>query len=199
MSWPRGRSRRASRRRSGVLLTGALALGLVGGSLAGCGFQPLYAKPDNASIGPVNDLASVYVVPLRDRAGQVFHNFLRDRLNPRGLPADPAYVLAIELTESTQEVAIRADETATRGNLLLRAKFVLTRRDNDQILFNGESNSITSYNILSSQFATYTSEEEARRRGLRELSDRIRLQLGTFFNRARSASAFNPARSAQAS
>ncbi|MGF1608631.1 MAG: LPS assembly lipoprotein LptE [Kiloniellales bacterium] len=168
-------------------LCAALGLMFIAGGLAGCGFQPLYAKPDeSASIGPVNDLASVYVMPLRDRTGQIFHNYLRDRLNPRGLPGDPAYVLRIRLTETTEQLAIRSDETATRANLRLRASFSLSRRDNDQQLFEGVTNAITSYNILSSQFATYTSEQDARNRGLRELSERVRLQLATFFNRARS-------------
>lgn len=190
MSSPEATLGPAKRQWTAVLLGGALGLLLVAGSVTGCGFQPLYAKPDeSASIGPINDLAAVYVTPLRDRTGQIFHNYLRDRLNPRGLPADPAYVLQVNLTESTEQLAIRSDETATRANLRLRASFSLSRRDNQELLYSGVTNAITSYNILSSQFATYSSEQDARNRGLRELSDRVRLQLATFFNRARSDAA----------
>lgn len=164
-----------------------LLVGLLCGLLAACGFRPLYSQADNSEITPVNDLAAVYVVPLTDRSGQILHNYLRDRLNPRGRPVDPAYRLVVDVEESVSEVAIRSDETATRANLRLSAKFSLTRVDTAAHLLSGNSESITSYNILISQFATYSSEEDARNRGLRELSENIRKQLGTFFSRARAA------------
>ena len=164
-----------------------LLVGLLCGALAACGFRPLYSQAEDSEITPINDLAAVYVVPLTDRSGQILHNYLRDRLNPRGQPAAPAYRLVVDVTESVSEVAIRSDETATRANLRLSATFRLSRADNDSVLLDGNSESITSYNILISQFATYTSEGDARNRGLREISESIRKQLGTFFSRARAA------------
>jgi len=171
-------------RRRGFALLAVLLCGL----LAACGFRPLYGHGDDDSgITPTDDLAAVYIVPLTDRSGQILHNYLRDRLNPRGQPAAPAYRLLVDVQESVSEVAIRSDETATRANLRLRASFSLRRADNDTVLLDGNSEAITSYNILISQFATYSSEEDARNRGLRELSENIRKQLGTFFSRARAA------------
>ena len=164
-----------------------LAAGLLCGLLAACGFRPLYGQAEDSAITPGDDLAAVYVVPLTDRSGQILHNYLRDRLNPRGLPAAPAYRLSVQVAESVQEVAIRSDETATRADLRLTANFNLQRTDTEEVLLTGKSEAITSYNILISQFATSTSEEDARNRGLRELSENIRKQLGTFFSRARAA------------
>lgn len=170
-------------RHLGERLIVALLLCGLGAALAGCGFRPLYAKPDQAAAGPLQDMSSVYVVPLRDRTGQIMHNMLRDRLNPAGVPADPLYVLEVQLTESTEELAIRSDETATRANLRVAAEYALRHRTTDEIVLTGQSRTTTSYNILSSQFATYTSEEDARERALQELSDDIRIDLGAFFSR----------------
>ena len=181
--WSSSSDVRVRRRAAARLLLLAAACGL----LAACGFQPLYAETDEAGVTPSADLAAIYVVPLTDRGGQIFHNLLRDRLNPRGQPSNPAYRLEVDVSESVQEVAIRSDETATRANLRLTANFRLSRSDSGETLLAGDSKAITSYNILTSQFATYTSEEDARKRGLRELSDNIRKQLGTFFSRARAA------------
>lgn len=179
MSWSERTPASPMRRRGAVMLLlcgAALALG-------GCGFQPLYARPDNTANGPIQDMASVRVAPLPDRTGQILHNMLSDRLNPGGPPAEPVYELDVELKESIEEVAIRRDETATRANLKLSAEYALRRRGTNEVVLKGQSLTTTTYNILSSQFATYTSEEDARKRALRELSDDIRIQLGAYFNR----------------
>jgi LPS-assembly lipoprotein len=110
---------------------------------------------------------------------------LRDRLNPGGPPAQPLYVLDVQLKESIEQLAIRKDETATRANLRLSAEYKLRQRDTNEVVTSGLSLTTTTYNILNSQFATYTSEEDARKRALRELSDDIRIQLGAYFHRLR--------------
>ena len=51
------------------------------------------------------------------------------------------------------------------------------------MVFSGQSNSVNSYNIVDSQFATFISERDARERALRELSEDIRLRLATYFAR----------------
>ena len=151
---------------------------------AGCSLQPLHAQRSDGGGSAVDDLSNVYIKPLTDRSGQILHNFLRDRLNPRGQPATPAFQLQVEVSESTTELAIREDETATRADLKLKAKYVLTQGRNKQILLEGDVRTVSSYNILESQFATYTAEEDARKRGLRELSDKILTHLGLFFTKA---------------
>ena len=84
---------------------------------------------------------------------------------------------------------MRKDETATRANLTVFAKFSLLDARSNKPLMTGTSRSTNSYNILSSQFATLHSEADARRRALRELADDIRLRLGIYFTRIRAAAA----------
>ncbi len=173
------RKRPAGRRRW-VLLLG---LGLL---VSACGFRPMYgeASATAGTGGPAAQMAAIRIAPLPDRIGQRMHNFLRDRLNPAGQPGDPAYLLRVSLSETKQELGIRKDETATRANLIVRASFVLSDTASRATLLDGRSVSINSYNILTSQLATYHSELDARERALRDLADDIRTRLGIYFSDA---------------
>lgn len=167
---------KARRRLTGAALIAGLLL------LGACGFRPLYGTGADGS-SAFDDLETVQVAPLPDRTGQRLHNLLRDRINPRGQPQAPRYVLQISLSEDLENLAIEQDETATRANLKLTARFRLRSVEGDEIVFRGVSNSVNSYNIVDSQFATFVSQRDARDRALRELSEDIRLRLATYFTR----------------
>ncbi len=173
MSWSSRKLRRGA-------LHSVAALGLLG--LAACGFQPLYGQPQQQAQSSVaTELAAVRIDPLRDRVGQQMHNYLRDRLNPDGQPLSPSYRLRVELTETLSELGVRRDETATRANLRMQAKFSLLDVSGGQSLFSGQSTSTTSYDILENPFATTVSEGDARERALRELADDIQTRLALYF------------------
>lgn len=152
-------------------------------SLAGCGFQPLYGQRSAAAGGSVQDeLASIRILPIADRSGQLLYNELRDRLNPAGKPADPQYLLSITLAEQREELAFRGDETATRANLQLSARYTLRRAAPDAdsaetVLATGQVRTTTAYDILESQYATIVSIEDARARAINVLSDDLQARL----------------------
>ena len=166
---------------SAGLLSAVLWLGLAL-TISACGFQPLYGRGDGQELSAVEHMAAIRVAPLPDRIGQQMHNLLRDRLNPLGQPHTPGYRLDVRLRESRQELGIRKDETATRANLVLSASFKLTELGSSRVLLQGNTSSVNSFNILTSQFATTFSESDARGRALRELSDDIRIRLGIYFS-----------------
>ena len=151
-----------------------LCLGLV---LAGCGYRPLYGPhgADNASV--VDELALIRIEAIPDRTGQQMYNMLRERLNPYGKPEQAKYALSVALTETRENLFLERDETATRANLTLKASFVLRRLDDGTVLVTGSSRSVSSYDILSSQFATVVSQEDARERCARAISDDMRTRL----------------------
>ena len=169
-NWPAARRRLA-----------AAAVFVLLAALAGCGFRPLYAPAGPGATAPVVEMAAVRINPLPDRAGQQLHNLLRDQLNPSGQPLNPTYVLNLRLTQITEKVGIRKDETATRANLILRTSFVLRSAADDTVLYRGAVSSINSYNILDGQYPTNVAEANALERGLRELSDDIKLHLAVYF------------------
>ena len=161
---------------------GSTCFGLL--CVTGCEVRPLYGERRDTGRSTADEIAQVEIKALPDRTGQQFNNLLRDRLNPRGLPAEPLYVLEIRLSETISELALRRDETATRANLKLRADYQLRRKDDKRVVLNGFAQSVNSYNILESQFATQIAEQNARERGLRELSDDIRARLAVYLLRA---------------
>ena len=81
------------------------------------------------------------------------------------------------LTETRENLFLEKDETATRANLTLKASFILRRLDDSSVLVTGSSRSVTSYDILSSPFATEVSKEDARERCARAISDDMRTRL----------------------
>ncbi len=150
--------------------------------LGGCGFQPLYGQRDRGSVAA--ELAAVKISLIENRIGQQLHNFLLDRLNPKGKPATAIYDLTIELEESKEDLGIRKDATATRANLTLRAEYELRRAATEEILVEGSIRSVTSYNIVDSDFANLSAESDARERAVREISEAIKIRLGIYFSAA---------------
>lgn len=165
--------------RTGRIAAAALVLAL----LAGCGFRPLYATGGDTPV--TAELAAIKVERIRDRSGQQLWNFLLDRFNPHGQPAKPLYNLSVVLEESRVDLAIRKDETATRANLVILARYQLLDIATGQQVFRAESRVTTSFNIVRSQFAAISAENAARRRGAREISDDMRTRVAIFFNRRR--------------
>lgn len=147
---------------------------------AGCGFQPVYGGG-----APVRaDMAAVEIALIADRSGQLLRNELLDRLTPKGAAQMPRYMLVVELAESKQNLAIRRDDTATRANLILTAQFKLSENVSDDLVLEGRSRSLNSYNISTFEFATLSAETDARRRATRELAQDIATQLALYFDAA---------------
>lgn len=180
MSW----SRRSLIAAAGA---GAMALGL-----GGCGFEPLYGRREDGGSAAA-ELAAIRIAPIADRTGQLLYNELRDRLNPRGKPATPLYILRVTLVETREELAFRGDETATRANLLLTANYVLQRAASqggsgeEVTVAKGESRVTASYDILESQYATLVSIDDARGRAVQVLGDDIQARLAVVLSRASAA------------
>ncbi len=164
MSWPR--------------IAQALAAAALVAALAGCGFRPLYGS--HASAVSAEELAQVRIAPLKDRIGQLLHIRLSKSMHPRGKARKGVWLLAIELIETTQRLGIRKDETATRANLTLEAKFELRRMETNKAAFKGRSVITISYNILESRFGTVASRADAERRATRELGDNIKNRVALF-------------------
>ncbi len=160
----------------------AMPLALLIG-LGACGFRPLYSERHNA--GVTAELAATRIDLIADRTGQKLHNFLLDRFNSKGPAARPRYALAVKVATHRRELGIRKDETATRANLSLTARYTLRDWRTNRLLYKGISNSTNSYNILESDFATLAAFNDATTRAARELSKKIKTRLSIFFSQAR--------------
>lgn len=161
---------RPGRRRR--LLAHAALGAAMGAALAvsGCGFAPIHAQGSGASS---KALAAIDIQLIADRSGQMLRNELLQKMQPRG-PAPARYTLSVTLRESLANLGIRKDEVATRANLTLAASFTIAELGGAKRKFVGSARSVNSYNILTSDFATLSAREDARRRGVNQLALEIR-------------------------
>ena len=169
-------STRPARRRS-LLAASVLAAAL---AMSGCGFEPLYGQRSGASSAA---LSAIDIQLIADRSGQMLRNELLQQMQPRG-QTRTRYSLVVTLTESLSNLGIRKDEIATRANLTLSATFTITELGGAKRVFSGSARSVNSYNILTSDFATLSAREDARRRGVNQLALEIRERISVWLIRA---------------
>ena len=152
--------------------------------LSGCGYRPVYGERGAATDdGARTQLALVKVAGIADQRGQLLRNYLLDRMNPRGEPASPRYLLSVTTTESTRITDSRPDGTATRADVVVNARYNLRDSTSDLVVFSERSDAVATYNLLTARFGSVASEDEARRRAVEQLADQIALQVALFLNR----------------
>jgi len=157
--------------------------GLLAATLGACGFQPLYGENAGGARTDV-ELAQIQVMEIDyDRTGQDVYNALIERLSPGGEPAAPDYQLRVTLRERREGVAIERDASITRYNYQLLAHYSLVDMRSGNVIHEGDSRSIASYNVVDSQFATLMAQRDAEERAATELSEDIKLRLAIFFDR----------------
>jgi LPS-assembly lipoprotein len=159
--------------------------------LAACGFQPLYGEHSARSVSS-DELAAVQIDLIRDREGQMLRNELLDRFQPAGGALQPRYGLSIGLQLSRTALGILKDATASRVNLTLTATYVLREIATGNVVFKGQSRSIDSFDITSSDFATTSSEADAIRRTVTDLSEQITTRVSIVLSNYKTARAAQP-------
>jgi LPS-assembly lipoprotein len=148
-------------------------------TLAGCGFQPLYG---DSRLSP--QMASVYVEPIAESTGYELRNNLIDLLGSNGEIAGKAYRLTVTLADASQGVALQNDATITRYNDTLTATYVLTDAKGQE-LTRGSLAGLSSYNVATSPYATLVARQDSDLRAAQDIAQRIRLDLGVYFRRAK--------------
>ncbi len=150
-------------------------------SVAGCGFEPLYGRKSAGNVEA--RLSSVKIQTIPGRVGQQVHNYLLDRVNRDGRPAEPLYLLSVTLEVNKVILGIQQDETETRAKLVILASVRLQDIVTEEVLLDRSARSANSYNIVGSAVATRSAEQDAIDRAAREVSDEIRLILSLYFRR----------------
>ena len=148
--------------------------------LNGCGYSPLYG-PSATSVNTQDHLSLINVRPIPDRVGQMMRSSLTHQLAPQARHAPQAYDLKIKLNESLATLAVEKNAFATRANLTLTAHYELTRKTDGYPLTTGSAKSVSSYNILTSNFATLAAKEDSRARTVQDLTKTIRTRLAVYF------------------
>jgi len=145
------------------------AIMLVAG-LSACGYQPLHGTRQTAQNTQMQkELSRVWVYEIRDREGQQLHNELLNLFNTKGRPKQPKYKLVINYNEGSSGLGIGKDDFATRANLFVEANFSLS----GPVSLDGTSQSVVSYNILTSPTGTEFAKRDARARAIKNVATDI--------------------------
>lgn len=168
--------------------------------LSGCGFHPVYGNSSETSgkslvnsgvrvtaaasgatsTLPTSSDASSDNSSSTSMARQ-FTNNLEDMLNSS---AAPVYQLDVVLTYSNIGLGVARDGTASRYNLIINSTYKLTRISDGKVVDNSTLSNVTSYNNPNNQyFSTYISEQDARKRGIKELAELYRHRLLAFIEK----------------
>ncbi|MBL4614423.1 MAG: hypothetical protein JKY27_06070 [Magnetovibrio sp.] len=159
----------------------SLALISVAALQSGCGYRPLYAQNTNVP-HTAQQLNLIEIKPITDRVGQMMRTAVQRRIAPKAQKIAKQYDLQINLTESIATLAVEESAFATRANLHLRAQFQLINKTDRKQLLDGTVKTVSSYNILSSDFATISARKDARKRAVEDLAASLQTRLAIYFN-----------------
>jgi LPS-assembly lipoprotein len=157
----------------------ALALCLL---IAACGFQPLY-RNTNTLTGGSTSLQRVWIQTIPNESGVRLRNALVDRFYHNGSPQNPDYTLEVNLIEHQRGIVIERDDTTTRSQIVVSAQYTLRRKSDRTVIDTGTLRASSAYNILSSQYTTLVTMDQARVNALRDLADKMTLRLATILER----------------
>ena len=144
----------------------------------GCGFQPLYGKGGDGDEDIRLTLQRVEIASIPNREGQILHNLLLDRLNPRGRATKPSYTLKSTISISTSSLGVSRDDTTTREKLIVSVNFVLSSKSGEDKTFSIRR--VSGYSQTESEYATLEAKNDAIRRSLREIASDARARVAAY-------------------
>ncbi len=164
------------------LLAAAAGLGLA--PLSGCGFQPVYRGTASGNPGPAaRELASIHVLLIPDRPGQLLRQALQQRLHGADDTTERRYDLGVFYWIAGEGIAILPDNTNTRTRLIAHANWTLAARDPAHThVITGSARALEGVNVFDTQyFAGDLETEQASARLADQVADQITLRLAAFF------------------
>ena len=148
--------------------------------LSGCGFTPMYAEKGDGE-GLSETFSNVAIAPIEDRIGQVVRNHLQDRMNPYGSPAAPDYLLRVTLDQALEGYGFRTDESVTRESLTLTASYQLVDQKTGDVVLQDEVRAIQAYDVVQSDFANFSTQQDAEARTALQIAELLTARLGLYF------------------
>ncbi len=143
---------------------------LMGLALSGCGFTPMYGA---SSAGGV--LSRIAVTTQDDRLGYRVREQLEDALG-RDASQAPLWRLETLVEQSRRPLGRRIDDTATRYELTVRARWTLAPVDGGAPL-SGQQTVTTTYAAADQPYAAIAAQQDGEERAAAELARQIRLDL----------------------
>ena len=151
--------------------------------VSACGFKPMYSS-NNPAPDLSAELAQIEISNIPNQSGQYLRNALIDKFYPDAYPTNAAYSLKVSpIQEKIIDLDITKTSDATRAQLHLKTQITLTDNSNGEAVLTRKLSSISSYNVLTSEFATRVSAQNTRENALDDLASQIELQIGLYLRR----------------
>lgn len=152
---------------------------------ASCGFKPVHGTnsnlPDNSPITTGITISTTATTTNDNKTNSMARQFSYNLEDILPSNTNPSYRLEVTLTESIAALGVARDGTASRYNLNINSTYSLIRIADNKQVDNGTISNVTSYNNPSNQyFSTFVSEQDARKRGIKELAELYRQRLISF-------------------
>lgn len=146
--------------------------------LTGCGFQPMYANPGEATA-----MRSIQIeTPGNDRVDQLLGEALRDQFGPP--MAGGRYRLVAESDISSSGLGVGADDIATRMALIMRVEFVVFDNQSGDAVLSDYVRSEASYDLPAQPYAAESARRDAEERAARDAAQRIAARVARQMRRA---------------
>ena len=170
-------------RRRGLLgLGGAALLGL-----PGCGFTPMYARPEGGTAISA-EMGAIEVARIPERFGQLSRRALQERLWVGG-QSSPRYTLTVLTVFGVEPEGFRSDGLPTRIRYVATTNwFLATNEVPPKPLTNGSERTFDAYNLPDNQFFAGDASRDAMfRRLVDPAADDVVTRLAAYFQRQATA------------
>lgn len=153
--------------------------------LTACGFTPMYgSNSQGGKTSATAGLNNVEIAIIPNESGVYLRNILIDKFYTDGYPTSAEYALHVaRITETEADLDITTDSETTRKQIRLNTSIILVDQKNKENVLERSFTSLTSYNVLGSQFTTRISEADAREAALADLARQIESQVVLYFKR----------------
>lgn len=149
--------------------------------LSGCGFQPMYAQPQDDSIA--SQLSDVKIDVIADRSGQILRNYMLDMMTENSSDSNK-YLLKVKLSETIRKLGFRRDETARHEEIAIFANIQLENLETGKIEFTDSLKEVASFSsgpkADTASYSASVAEDSSRQMALKVLSDNINLRVSSY-------------------
>jgi len=154
---------------------------------AGCGFHPLFAR-NGTEAGGQRAFNSIFVDPVGGgRAAYELRDSLIDLLRGTSRQDQALYRLKVTMKQSVEGTSVQTNGYITRYTYTMTADYQLTNARTGAELTKGTEATFSGYDVVASPYATLVAQQDAARFAAHEIADRIRIDLGVYFARQRTA------------
>jgi hypothetical protein len=150
-------------------------------ALTAC-YTPLYGAKGLSATTQEQSLNDIFIGAIDGENGQKLRNLLIDRMYYNGRPAKASRNLEVTLTVVEEHLGLQKDAVTTRARLNVNAEYKLSVASLGKVLLADKTRSIVSFDILTQDYATLASRENAYDRALKEVADRITTRVLLYFH-----------------